>query len=147
MPHPAFQLDEYVQPEVDLQAAGAEAFDRLLRPPAVWSAFPAGHLALTPQQGARLTRIGLKRGWPDHIIIHGGRVIGIEWKKPGDGKLSVSRMVYSKRGRPRWVPGQKEVFPLLRAAGMHGPYVCSSVDHALRILRALEVPMLWRDDA
>lgn len=142
---PAFALDEYVVPEVDLQAAGAAAFDRLLRPPAVWTAFPAGHLALSGQQAARLARIGLKPNWPDHLVFHASMLIGIEWKKPGDGALSHSRFVYSKRGKPRWVEGQREAFPKLTAAGMRGPYVCSTVEHALGILEALEVPMLrWR---
>jgi hypothetical protein len=142
VPHPAFALDEYVPPEVDLQAAGADAFDKLLRPPAMWTAMPMGHIKLTGQQAARLHRIGAKRNWPDHLILHGGRLIGIEWKKPGTGKLSITRIEHTKRGRPRLVEGQREVFPRLKAAGMIGPFECSSVDHALRILRALEVPML-----
>lgn len=144
MAHPAFALDEFVAPEVDLQAAGAEAFDRLLRPPAMWTAFPAGQIKLTDQQAARLYRIGLKRGWPDHLVLWPGRIVGIEWKT-GDGKLSVSRMEHSRRsGRPRWVEGQAEVFPKLKTAGML-IYQCITVDHALRILQRLECPMLnWR---
>jgi len=138
--HPAFALDEYVQPEVDLQAAGAQAFDRLLRPPAMWTAIALGHIELTGQQAARLSRIGLKRSWPDHLIIWPGEVVGIEWKT-GDGKLSISRMVHTKRGKPRWVEGQRETFPKLKAAGMK-IYVCISVDHALRILKTLNCPML-----
>jgi hypothetical protein len=138
--HPAFQLDEYVQPEVDLQAAGAEAFDRLLRPPAMWTAIALGHIELTGQQAARLSRIGLKRSWPDHLVLWPGNIVGIEWKT-GDGRLSISRIVHTKRGKPRWVEGQRETFPKLKAAGMR-IFVCSSVDHALRILQAMECPML-----
>jgi hypothetical protein len=139
--HPAFALDEYVQPEVDLQAAGADAFNKLLRPPAMWTAFPAGHLELTGQQAARLARIGLKRAWPDHLVLWPGNIVGIEWKT-GDGSLSISRFVYSKRnGKPRWVEGQRETFPKLKAAGMK-IYVCISVEHALRILQAMECPMV-----
>ena len=140
MGHPAFALDEYVQPEVDLQAAGAQAFDRLLRPPAMWTAIALGHIELTGQQAARLSRIGLKRSWPDHLIMWPENVVGIEWKT-GDGKLSISRVVHTKRGKPRWVEGQRETFPKLKAAGMR-IYVCISVGHALRILKALGCPML-----
>lgn len=140
MGHPAFALDEFVQPEVDLQAAGAAAFDRLLRPPAMWTAIAVGHIELTGQQAARLSRIGLKRSWPDHLIMWPDNVVGIEWKT-GDGKLSISRVVHTKRGKPRWVEGQRETFPKLKAAGMR-IYVCSAVDHSLRILKALGCPMV-----
>jgi hypothetical protein len=144
MTHPAFALDEYVAPEVDLQAAGHDAFEKLLRPPAMWTAFPAGHLDLTPAQAARFTRIGVKRNWPDHLVLFDSMLIGIEWKKPGEG-LSISRIVHTRRGKPRWVEGQRESFPRLTAAGMRGPYVCMTVEHALGILEALGVPMLrWR---
>jgi hypothetical protein len=138
--HPAFQLDEYVQPEVDLQAAGAKAFEQLLRPPAMWTAIALGHIELTGQQAARLSRIGLKRSWPDHLVLWPGNIVGIEWKT-GDGRLSISRWVTTKRGKPRFVDGQRETFPKLKEAGMR-IFVCTSVDHALRILRAMECPMI-----
>jgi hypothetical protein len=140
MGHPAFALDEYVQPEVDLQAAGAQAFEQLLREPAQWTAFPAGHLELTPAQAARLARIGLKPAWPDHLILWPGNIVGIEWKSV-DGRLSITREVWTKRGKKKTIVGQREMFPKLKAAGMR-IYVCSSVDHALRILRAMECPMI-----
>jgi hypothetical protein len=139
-------LDEYVPPEVDLQAAAARAFDVLIRPPAMWTAFPAGHIQLDSQQAARLARIGMKRNWPDHLVLIPDKLIGIEWKKPGQqNELSRSRWVTSRRtGARRWVEGQREAFPKLRAAGMH-IHVCISVEHALQILEAEGVPMLpWR---
>ena len=141
---PVFRLDEYVVQEVDLQTAGADAFDRLILPPAQFTAFPAGHLELTGAQAARLVRIGLKPSWPDHLVLH-DHLIGIEWKKPG-ADLSISRMVHSRRsGRPRWVEGQRDVFPRLRRAGMRGPYLCISVEQALTILEAEGVPLRrWR---
>lgn len=144
MGHPAFRLEEYVVAEVDLQAAGADAFNKLIRPPAMWTAFPAGHIELTGQQAARFARIGLKRNWPDHLVLHDARLIGIEWKKSGE-KLSISRFVRNKRGVNRYVEGQREAFPKLAAAGMLGPYVCITVFQALSQLEALGVPMLkWR---
>lgn len=143
----AFELDEYVAPEVDLQAAGADAFARLIRPPAQWTAFPAGHLQLTGQQAARLSRIGLKRSWPDHLVLFDGKLIGIEWKKPGEA-LSRSRWIRTKRGKSRFVEGQREAFPKLTLAGMKGPHVCITVEEALRVLAAYGVPMLkWQEAA
>lgn len=140
MGHPAFQLDEYVQPEVDLQAAVADAFSKLLRPPAMWTSLAVGHIELTGQQAARFARIGVRRSWPDMIVLWPQNVVGIELKT-GDGRLSISRVVHTKRGKPRWVEGQRETFPKLKAAGMR-IFVCSSVDHSLRILRAMECPMV-----
>jgi hypothetical protein len=140
-----FQLNEYVETETNLQAAAAEAFDRLLRPPAMWTAFNAGHIKLTSQQAAKLKRIGLKPNWPDHLILWDRNLIGIEWKKPGEGKLSRGRFVTRKNGSRYWVEGQREVFPQLTAAGMMGPYECTSIDHCFRILKAIGVPMLWRE--
>ena len=142
----AFALDEYVAPEVDLQAAGSEAFRTLIRPPAQWTAFPAGHLKLTGQQAARLSRIGLQRSWPDHLVIWPGVFFGVEWKT-GDGRLSISRWVTNKRGQRRWVVGQREMFALLRQAGMIIE-VCTSVEHALELLTAAGCPILnWKVSA
>jgi hypothetical protein len=139
-----FRLTRELQPEVDLQADGEAAFARLIRPPAEWTAFPAGHLKLTGAQAARLTRIGLKRSWPDHLVLYAGKLIGIEWKKPGE-TLSRSRWVRTKSGKSRWVEGQREVFPRLAGQGMRGPYVCETVEQALEALEAEGVPMVrWR---
>jgi hypothetical protein len=139
-----YRLTEVVQDEVDLQADGEGAFARLIRPPAEWTAFPAGHLKLTGQQAARLTRIGLKRSWPDHLILYAGKLIGIEWKKPGE-TLSRSRWVKTRSGKRRWVEGQRDVFPRLAQQGMRGPYVCETVEQALAALEAEGVPMIrWR---
>jgi hypothetical protein len=141
------KLTRFVAPEIDLQAAGEAAFARLIRQPAEWTAFPAGHLQLTGQQAARLTRIGLKRSWPDHLVLHAGKLIGIEWKKPGEA-LSRSRWVRTRAGKLRWVEGQREVFPRLALQGMRGPYVCETIEDALTALEAEGVPMVkWRMSA
>jgi hypothetical protein len=140
----AWKLTAPLPDEVDLQAAGEAAFATLIRPPAEFTAFPAGHLKLTGAQAARLTRIGLKRSWPDHLVLYAGKLIGIEWKKPGEA-LSRSRWVRTKSGRSRWVEGQREVFPRLAGQGMRGPYVCETVEQALEALEAEGVPMVrWR---
>jgi len=140
----AWRLEPFVADEVDLQAAGASAFDRLLREPAEWTAFPAGHLKLTGQQAARMTRVGLKRSWPDHLVLYAGKIIGIEWKRRGE-KLSRSRWVKTSSGKMKWAEGQADVFPRLAQQGMRGPYVCETVEEALAALEAEGVPMLkWR---
>ena len=140
----AWRLVEELRAEKDLQADGHAAFSRLIRPPAEFTAFPAGHLKLTGQQAARLTRIGLRRSWPDHLVLYAGKLIGIEWKKPGEA-LSRSRWVRTKSGKSRWVEGQREVFPRLAGQGMRGPYVCETVEQALEALEAEGVPMVrWR---
>jgi hypothetical protein len=147
---PPLRLDEYVVPEVDLQAAGADAFAKLIRPPAEFTAFPAGHIKLDGQQAARLARIGMKPNWPDHQIVFphptvpdACKLIGIEWKKPGE-ELSRSRWVRTRKGKPRWIEGQREGFRALKAAGMR-IYVCIKVEDALAILEAEGCPMIpWR---
>jgi hypothetical protein len=140
---PVLRLDEYVPPEDDIHATVAQALERLLRPPAQFTCFPAGHIELTGRQAAKLARMGLKRNWPDFIIIH-GYPIGIELKNT-DGELSRSRWVRSKRtGRPRWVEGQREGFAKLRAAGMK-IHICRNLEHVLVCLESEGVPMVpWR---
>src|SRR5215470_1604311 len=68
--------------ERDIHEACAQALDRLLSPPAEWWTYPAGAAQLSPQQQARYSRIGLKRGLPDLMVLHGG-LYGIELKRAG----------------------------------------------------------------
>lgn len=127
-------------PESDLQEAAAELLDRILAPCVEWSAFPAGHVYLNAAAAAKLTRIGLKRSWPDLLILH--RVLhGIELKA-GAGALSRTRLVRTRRlGRMRLVDGQREVFPRLEAAGAKIA-VCRSLDEIMAQLRAWEIPTI-----
>lgn len=145
MARQALQLDEFIEPEAGLQEAIAQAFAKLIRPPAEWAAYPAGHISLDGQQAAKLYRAGLRPNWPDFLVLHAGHLIGIEVKTV-DGELSRTRIVRSRRsGRPRIVEGQRDVFPRLKAAGMHGPHVVRSVEHALTMLEAEGVPLVaWR---
>ena len=90
-----FRLTPPVPSETELHEAVAQAIDLLvLSSPAVVNCFPAGHVALPP--AAALWRAGLKRGWPDFIVIHAGRVYGVELKKPG-AALSKTRAIRSGR--------------------------------------------------
>ena len=134
----AFRLIAPVPLENDIHASVAAALDLLLMPPATWATYPAGHIQLPPQAAAKLTRVGLKRGWPDILILHQS-LYGIELKRPG-GKLSRTRIVRTRRGAPRILEGQTEVFPRLIAAGMEIA-TCESVDQVLTQLHAWNIPL------
>ncbi len=134
-----FKLTAPPVPEVDLQASVAKALDILLLPPAVWFAMPIGHVQLSAAQAARLSRIGLKRGLPDILVLHEGRLYGIELKRKG-GRLSTTRTVRTARGGLREIAGQVEMFAALRAAGMVIA-VCSTLPEVLSQLMDWGVPL------
>jgi hypothetical protein len=128
--------------EAETHAACAAALDKLLLPPAVWFTYPAGAVQLSPQQQARYSRLGLKRGLPDIFIVHDG-VFGIELKRRG-GRLSRTTVVRTPRGSPRELIGQADMFPRLLAAGMKDIAICHSVDEVLSALRRWDVPVRGR---
>ena len=125
--------------ERDIHEACADALDKLLLPPAFWFTYPAGAVQLSPAETARLTRVGLKRGLPDIWILYDG-VYCVELKREG-GELSKTRTVRTKRGGPRVLVGQEEVFPQLIAAGVKAIAVCYSVDQMLEQCRRWPIPM------
>lgn len=125
-------------PEHTFHVSIAELLDRVLLPPAMWTTFPAGHIKLPIQAAAKLARLGLKRSWPDILVLH-GVLHGIELKAAG-GALSRTRIVKSKAGAIRVVEGQTVVFPRLRAAGMKIA-VCETIDDVLASLWVWGVPM------
>jgi hypothetical protein len=137
----AFRLAAPVVPEDDFHEAVAQALDVLLLPPAMWTTLPAGHVRLTGQAAAKLARLGLKRNWPDVLVLH-GTLHGIELKRQG-GKLSRTRQVRTRRGNLRSVEGQREAFPRLEAAGMKLA-VCDSLDSVLAQLAAWGIPLRWQ---
>ena len=134
-----FRLTKPVVPEDSLHEATAKALDLLLLPPAQWATYPAGSIPLPAQWAAKLFRLGLKRGWPDILVVHEGRTIGIELKRIG-GALSKTRMVRSRSGALRIVEGQTDVFARLQGAGMLIE-VCETVDEVLAALKRLNVPV------
>lgn len=133
-----FRLKAPVPPEIDLHEAVAQALSVLILPPAEWTTFPAGHVKLTGQAASKLARLGLKRNWPDVLVLHGA-IFGIELKRPG-GSLSRTRTVRTRRGGARIVEGQREAFPRLERAGMRLA-VCESVPEVLATLRKWGVPL------
>lgn len=137
-----YRLTAPVVPEDDLHAAVADALDRLLLPPATWTTFPAGHVPLPAQFAVKLARLGLKRNWPDILVLHRG-IYGVELKRPGE-RLSIARWVVNRRtGARRYVEGQREEFPRLEAAGMRIA-VCETVVAVLDALAAWQIPLRGR---
>lgn len=135
-----YRLTAPIIPETPFHASVAQALDKLLLPPAVWTTFPAGSVPLPPQFAAKLARLGLKRGWPDILVVHAGRIYGIELKRVG-GRLSATRTVRTRSGAQRVLDGQADAFPRLEAAGMQIA-VCTSLDEVLAHLRIWGVPMV-----
>ena len=125
------------QPESDLHEAVADLLARVVKPPAMWTCFPAGNVPLPKAYAAKLARYGLKPGWPDFQIIH-GKAYGIELKS-ARGRLSKGRWVATRRGRVRYVDGQADVVAQLEQAGMEVA-ICRSVDDVLAALAEWQIP-------
>jgi hypothetical protein len=128
--------------EVDLHESCARALDRLLAPPAVWACYPAGHIQLAPAELARLQRAGLKRGWPDLLVLY-RQLYGIEVKRHGAG-LSKTRIVHTKRGAPRRLIGQDQMFPRLLQAGFGDIAIVHTVDQMLDQIERWNIPLRGR---
>jgi hypothetical protein len=142
VPARPFRLTPPPIPERSIHETVALMLDKLVAPPAFWFSAAIGATKLTPQQAAALSRAGVKRGLPDLIVIHDTRIFGIELKAQG-GRLSKTRVVRTKRGSPRVLVGQAEVFPALEAAGMVIS-VCRSPEAVLAQLEAWGVPLRGR---
>jgi hypothetical protein len=136
----AFRLTPEIVAERDIHEACASALDRLLCPPAMWFTYPAGAAQLSPQQMARYSRIGLKRGMPDLWFLFRG-VFCIELKRHG-GNLSRTRIGRTRRGSPRVLIGQVDVFPALVASGgVQDIAIAHSVDEMLDALERWKIPL------
>lgn len=77
---------------------------------------------------ARLAAMGTKAGWPDYIIVHAGRCIFVELKRPDGGSLSAV---------------QKQIHQKLQLCGAP-VLVMRSIDGIDCALRELGVPMKGR---
>jgi len=141
MTAPRLRLTSPIPCEFDIHEACAQALDYLLLPPCQWACYPAGHIQLTPAQVARLARAGLKRAYPD-ILIFWQKVWGIELKRRGE-QLSKTRIGRTRRGSPRLLVGQEDMFPRLFATGAFGAPIatCHSVDEVLTQLRRWNIPL------
>src|SRR5215471_7977813 len=143
MPGARFRLTAPVIPERDIHEACVGTLNRVLAEPAVWWPYPAGAAELSPQQQARYSRIGLKRGYPDLWFLFGGRLYCIELKRLG-GRLSQTRIGRTRRGSPRVLIGQVDMFPKLLAAGVREIAIAHSVDEVLSHLERWGFPLQGR---
>jgi hypothetical protein len=138
---PRFRLTSEVQPERELHENVVTALDKLLLPPAMFCAYPAGALQLTAAQAAQLTRLGLRRGYPDLILFFYG-TWGVELKRARGGRLSKTRVSRTRRGSPRILEGQEDVFPrLIASGGFAAIAICHSVDEVLAQLASWGIPL------
>lgn len=126
--------------ERDIHEAVAQALDKLLAPPAMWFTYPAGASTLSPQQQARHSRIGLKRGLPDIWVLHRG-VYCIELKR-NRGRLSKTRVGRTRSGAPRIYAGQEDTFPqILDTGAVEDIAICTSVEQVLAQLACWNIPL------
>lgn len=123
------------QIETKLHERVARLLDDVVLPPAMWTTFAAGSVPLPIRYAVKFTRMGLKRGWPDILVVH-HRAHGIELKRPG-GRLSKTRTV-----KGRLVEGQESVFQKLQGAGMPIA-VCHSEDEVMAALLRWQIPVRW----
>jgi hypothetical protein len=118
------------RPEQALQISVAAFLRHALKPPTIWTAFPAGGGGRV--RGAFLKAMGLQAGWPDLQIIHplpnrshyGSLVVGIELK--------------SETGRI--TNGQEAVRASFVAGGAHW-YLARSVDEVEGFLKGVGIPL------
>lgn len=98
------------RPEQSLQIAVAQYLRLALKPPTLWTAFPAGGGGKT--RGAFLKAMGLQAGWPDILVIHPvsrlsspvrALVIGIELKaakgRPSPSQIAVAEQLENSGGQ------------------------------------------------
>ena len=94
------------QVERSVQNAIAHFLTLALPPEIPWTHIGHGGFTLPVHVAARLKRAGLKRGWPDYIIVWRGAIF-LEVKRPRD--------LISPAGRP--TRDQASLHELLRAQG------------------------------
>jgi hypothetical protein len=135
----AFRLVPEIVDERSIQESCCAVLNRLLLPPAFWFSAAIGATKLSAQQAAALSRAGIKRGLPDLLILHAGKLHGVELKRH-KGRLSVTRIVRTRRGSPRILEGQEDTFPKLEAAGMTIA-IAHSVDEMLDALDRWKIPL------
>lgn len=118
-------------PEQRLQMAVADYLALALKPPTIWTAFPAGGGGRV--RGAFLKAMGLKAGWPDIVVMapwdkfdayHRSLVVGIELKA-AKGRLSNA---------------QEGVRSSFVQAGAHW-FLARSVDEVEGFLRGVGIPL------
>lgn len=111
------------RPEQALQIAVATFLRHALRPPVLWSAFPAGGGGAI--RGSILKAMGLRAGMPDVIVIApGSLLVGLELKSEKGDQSPEQRALEGD-----WVS----------CGGYY--HVCRSVDEVEGFLRGVRVPL------
>ena len=82
--------------EADIHMLVADYLDRALPPGTMWTTVGHGGMPLHPRTASRLKKQGLKPGIPDVLVVHQGRVIFVEIKRPG-GRLSPTQKAMHER--------------------------------------------------
>lgn len=117
-------------PEQRLQIAVAQYLGHALRPPTIWTAFPAGGGGRI--RGAFLKAMGLKAGWPDIVVMH---PLG------GDGcQVSVVVGIELKAAKGRLSPSQTAMHKSFYAAGARYD-ICRSLDEVEWFLKNCRIPL------
>jgi hypothetical protein len=120
--------------ERELHAAVAQFLRWAVRPPTLWTTFPAGGGGL--ERGRMLARLGLRPGWPDIIVMHpraaglwtfGTHIVGLELKTE-IGRQSVAQ---------RAVQDEFEHSGAVYA-------ICRSIDQVQATLEAVGIPVFAR---
>ena len=86
-----------------------------------------------------MAAIGVQPGWPDYLIIHQGKVFGLELKRVG-GRLSRTMRYRTAHGHMRERKGQTEQFEELHRAGME-IRVAQDRDEVMGALRYWQIPL------
>jgi hypothetical protein len=82
----------------------ADALRRWASPDWQWSHFPAGEYR-TPATAARLSRMGVRAGWPDFILIPPtGRLHCLELKRARTGRLNDAQQEFAVWCKEHGVP-------------------------------------------
>lgn len=80
------------QEEFRLSCKVASHLAAVLPAGALWSHLPFGENR-SEVTGARLKRMGTQKGWPDYLVIYGGKVVGLELKTP-TGRVSPEQKAF-----------------------------------------------------
>lgn len=118
-------------PERDLQIAVAAYLRLALKPPTIWTAFPAGGGGKV--RGAQLKAMGLMPGWPDIIVIHPGE--GVH-----SGYYCIVAGIELKAAKGR-VSREQEVMQERFSDANAGTAICRSIDDVVEWLGLKEIPL------
>lgn len=121
-------------PEQQLQIQVASFLRVALRPPTIWTAFPAGGGGKV--RGAFLKAMGLQAGWPDLLVMHPFRVSTSLWQP-----IVLGIELKSAAGRP--TVDQIAIQAAFKGCGAHH-YVARSIDEVEGFLRGVGIPLFAR---